>query len=550
MNRFKDTYIAQLFADERFSPIKQKIKMLETAEQLAAIVQPQQSYPFEFVCFKITGYRPDSKPDPHMIAGDVLTSDLLQFILAISCTISQPVQMITQPVYTVAAAAEKLGVSEKTVNRWRKSGLVSRSLIFEDGKRRIAILESSLNNFLVANAETVRNASKFSRLDEQEADNISEMALDMVQKHPNWSRQQLINKIAKSTDRSVETVRSTLIKKFSDGTKRFEPSPAAISPHQMSVIYTAYQNGTPVKELTKRFRRSKSSIYRIINGYKLRMISTDDIKYIEAEEFNSPRRVQEIIEQGNVSDIQLPDGIEGFPSDMEKIKTVPVLTRDREQMLFCLYNCLKFEAVRLIKLAKSSSSYAKSVGKIENLLKRAEKVKDVLACSNMRLVLSIANKHQTKDTSLTDLISDGYMALLRAIEGYNYDKGFRFSTYASLAIKRAFAKNVPSRDAQFADIASEIYTDSRRQGVDVVDIEQAGEDLDKVISMNLNEREQYIIRNHFGLDGQLIRRNFKTRKEIGENLGITAERVRQIELQALQKLRHCLSAEMFDELLG
>jgi RNA polymerase sigma factor (sigma-70 family) len=66
------------------------------------------------------------------------------------------------------------------------------------------------------------------------------------------------------------------------------------------------------------------------------------------------------------------------------------------------------------------------------------------------------------------------------------------------------------------------------------------------IEQNLNEREQHVIRYHFGLSGTMVRKEFKTLKQIGDDLGVTKERVRQIELEALSKLRQTLSPEEFE----
>jgi RNA polymerase sigma factor (sigma-70 family) len=84
------------------------------------------------------------------------------------------------------------------------------------------------------------------------------------------------------------------------------------------------------------------------------------------------------------------------------------------------------------------------------------------------------------------------------------------------------------------------------EAVDFAAVERARKSLVEVIKNDLDEREQYVILNHFGLLGTSIRKEKKTLQEIGEHMDLSKERIRQIELLALQKLRHSLSSDQFE----
>ena len=151
------------------------------------------------------------------------------------------------------------------------------------------------------------------------------------------------------------------------------------------------------------------------------------------------------------------------------------------------------------------------------------------------------------------MVSKGNLALIQAVEEFDYAKGFRFSRRASLNIAKEYAK-VSGRSTELtrkrAASVANIQLGLRQNTADVLAIERARQSLAEVIREELDEREQTVILHHFGLLGTSVRKETKTLKQIGDELGLTKERIRQIELTALQKLRQCLSKEQFELLTG
>jgi len=186
------------------------------------------------------------------------------------------------------------------------------------------------------------------------------------------------------------------------------------------------------------------------------------------------------------------------------------------------------------------------VARIESLLMQANATKNRIIRANLRLVVSIARKHVSGGPqSLFELISDGNVSLMRAVEKFDYARGYKFSTYASWAIMKNFARSVPReryRQGRFMtgqedalEVAAGLATYDPTEG----SIPEIRESIDAVLAQ-LSLRERAILVEHYGLTHK---GSTATLEELGRKLGISKERVRQIEIHALKKLRKLLEPD-------
>ena len=450
-------------------------------------------------------------------------------------------------VLSIEDLAEQFNVSTKTISRWRDHGLVAQRYTV-DGRRRVGFLASAVERFIRENPLRIERGSKFSQLTPDEHDRIISWARRLAA--AGACPADVHRRIAGRLNRSVETIRYTIKQHDQDHPELavFAADEGKLRPETCARIFQFYAQGEPVESIAKRYRRSKASIYRVILAQRAEHVVQLPLDFIPNALF-ARKSAEKVVDQPfpglnePTKKVRRPSGL---PAYLASLYEVPLLTREQEVWLFRKFNFLKYKASKLREQLNPERPSTRLMDQIDKLYEEIVALKNRLVRSNLRLVVSIAKRRVAPGDSFFDLVSDGNMSLIRAVEKFDYSRGNKFSTYASWAIMKNYARTIPDEhrrrdrfraaDMDMLQSATDRRTDEYQLRLAENDrLQQVGKFLDR-----LDSREQTIIIRRYGLDHE---RDPQTLKEVGSALGVTKERVRQIEAKALEKLREAAAAE-------
>jgi len=557
MRKYANKPVGELAAELMAGPVRLRRGYVDAAEELLRVIEPDRNYPYEFVLYSVTGYRPARQSPPtKQLPGESLRGDLQNLILDVCDSFELPSTAYDEPAYTTAVLVERFCVSAKTISRWRRRGLIARRLIFPDGKRRVGFLESSVQYFVAQRRSRIGRSSRFSKITRHQRAEIIRRAARMAG-FCDCTLNEVARRIARKIGRSAEAVRYTIRRhdKQHPEAAIFPRVPEPLSLANKRAIYQSFLQGTPVSVLAARHARSRGSIYRIVREMRARQILDRPISYIYNPEFDAPDAEQRILGQAPQRPIKTRPHEHAvkpppnLPPYLRALYDVPLLDAQEERDLFRRYNYLKHKAEQLRRRIDFSHILSGQLRQIETLLVRANAIKNQIIRANLRLVVSIAKRHVVSGPqTLFELISDGNISLMQAVEKFDYARGNRFSTYASWAIMRNFARSVPreryilDRFSTGYDSILDLAASMRTYDPNEVNVSELRESIDAVL-VQLTPRERMILIDHYGLSDNGQKKTFD---QLGRRMGLSKERVRQIEIQALRKLRRMLNPQQAD----
>jgi RNA polymerase primary sigma factor len=282
------------------------------------------------------------------------------------------------------------------------------------------------------------------------------------------------------------------------------------------------------------------------NDLKVARIMDLPLKYIDNEQFarlgSEKQREKETLKPLHESDPpakkpRLPDSLPVYLADLYES---PLLTREEEVHLFRKMNYLKYKANMLREQLDPSRPARRLIRQIEKLYGDSVAAKMQIIRANLRLVVSIAKRYVTSTREFFEVVSDGNMSLLKAVDNFDFSLGNKFSTYASWTLMKNFARSRQDFNRQrdrFRTGHEELFTCTEDKHADPREQEAAQMQREaqvKGILRRLDGRERQIITARFGLTLGVAPR---TLAQVGVAMGVTKERVRQLQARAMRKMR-------------
>ncbi len=548
MAKFRIDNLAALARQLSFTPNDTRALQLNAAEELLHSIDPGKAYPLDFVIFKITGYHPRATRVGEQLAGIALQHDLGLLIEQVSQTLDLHTSLIAEPVLDIDDVTERFNVTSKTIQRWRRKGLPARRFVFGDGKRRVGFFLSSVERFFASHQDQVSRGTNFSQVADAEREDILRRARRLATMC-HCCVNEISRRIARKLNRSPATILHTIRKYDAENPAAaiFAHAAAPIADEERVRIVRLFRRGVAIKTLAKRSCRPRSAIYRLVVEEKVAKLNKRKVKFIDdplyhqtdAEEIvDALAKARATIEGSASADegqaLRVPRDV---PTSLASICSAPLLTPARERALFLKLNFHKMRFVTARRKLEPDFARARDLNLLESHLRKAAETKNEIVRANMRLVVSIARKHLRPSLALMELVSDGTMTLMRAIDSFDVHRGHKFSTYATLALMKGFARSVPQMLANRARGTSQ---ETETTMVEVADRRTpvaaerflVREEVTHLLRQ-LDARERDVLRGHFGLDDGAA----ATYEQLGERLGLSKERVRQIEQAALAKLR-------------
>lgn len=388
--RLKLPILRELERELRFAPHDALRRDIERVESLMGAVEPQTTYPDDWVVFRITGYRRE-QASPSSSTGTALLADLSVFLErlcdAAGLTFAE-LSANAADLLLVEQLCAEWSVSRKTLDRWRRRGLPARRVRDENGRSRLLFHRESVTTFAARHAQELRSAAAFSRLDKA-------MELKIVARARRYQRRLGLSlnaaaeRLAARYGRSHEAIRQVL-RRHEDRAPVFRQAPS-IDGRRRRVLYRAWRWGIEPSVMSRKYRRATSVIRRailMVRAELLRdLVEQGRLAGPAGPTFSRPDAADVLLAPAPVQ-----SGLaQHTPTDLLDVLKLarqrhPVVGVEERSRLIA-YHFLRWDAIRAINAINRLHPSAESIDRIETHLRWAARLKSELLRPQLFLIV-------------------------------------------------------------------------------------------------------------------------------------------------------------------
>lgn len=450
-----------------FAPPDALRRQMEAAERLVHEIEDAATYPFEFVMWKLTGFRQDEgaiKPLP----GRLLRGDLVTFVLHLSERVLMTHQERPGGAIALSDLAGELGVAEKTLRRWRDRGLVAHRIELPDGRVRVGVFRESLARFTSRHRELVGDAATFSRLGGAAESAALARIAELV--HSGQTPNLAAKRVATEIGRSHETIRQLLLRASPPSGRAGEGGPARglrgdrASRRSLDrrswdrrLAYRAWRFGIAVERVAETVGGSADAVRRRIDGVRAERLRALRLAWVEFPTFERSDAAETILASAAARNDLAPaldptDAmalLAAFKRERAMV-AVSVHSDDRdEEAALAAFNFLKRDARRrIVGLGKAPAR--SEIDRIETNLRWALRLKRrlverLLPLAMLRAEQATGSVDRRPAEEVRSLLERIRRLLSEVIEAVDPGKRQSLRRLAALDIDRMLAQHPPTR---------------------------------------------------------------------------------------------------------
>ncbi len=327
------------------------------------------------------------------------------------------------------------------------------------------------------------------------------------------------------------------------------------------IILDCADRGISVECIARRYCRTRHAIEQVVTEEKARRVKELPIPFVTNQLFDMPDAqniILNVLPGHALAEVRaaaaqpteelwtrMPPEV---PVCVAEAFAQPIVPQPLVMDAFRRMNFLKAMASRLQAQLDIHKATIDDLKHIEDLLAQAGEIRNQLLQSHLRMVVHVARRHVQSNENLFELISDGNLWLMRAVECFDFSRGVKFSTYLTYALMKNYARRFSQRagrsDGKLIlaqdDLLDQLDTGEQTSVSDAVDmLMMQGRLVDALAQLPKRERE--LVASHYGLEAGQSPASFSM---LAERMGVTKARVRQLETRAIRRLRKILNVEI------